>query len=240
MDRHLKMLLLIWMRGRITGKSSRFNWKQVESSCGASQKTLSIFLKQSDREFPNWFKLNNPVRPRSQGSVIRQTLRQRMNLQDRSIEWKKRGKPERLHLLKQEREKRHSKVKILSAIFDVPPLSITQNSVVSYRECLDMKLKYQFGIKNADLRLEMVLKIPEDHSCAFCCRKLNFINSNESAIHHCHLCGLIIDVICRSCNALEVRKDNLKNRFIFGFEPQASCGKLPYLYEFGKCENCNK
>jgi len=86
------------------------------------------------------------------------------------------------------------------------------------------------------------MKIPEDYSCHFCTKKLNLSNCHESAIHHCHECGLIIDLICRACNALERRKISFRNRFIFGFEIQVRgpvMGKIPYKYEFGKCQKCN-
>jgi len=76
----------------------------------------------------------------------------------------------------------------------------------------------------------------------FCTKRLNLSNCQESAIHHCHECGLIIDIICRACNALDNRKISFRDRYIFGNKPQAtgpSMGRIPYKYPFGKCPKCN-
>jgi len=80
----------------------------------------------------------------------------------------------------------------------------------------------------------MLSQIPEDYACPLCSKKLSLINTEESALHHCHLCGLIIDLLCSSCNSLENKKETFRNRFIFGYSIKAKIGKIPL---FMKLEN---
>jgi len=75
----------------------------------------------------------------------------------------------------------------------------------------------------------MVSKLSEDYTCPLCPKKLSLINTKDSAIHHCHICGLIIDVMCRSCNALEQKRPTFRNRFLFGFSIRARAGKYPWI-----------
>jgi len=60
MDSHLKMILLIWLRGYRYGKRSRFTWDKVECQTGESQKTMSHLFKESITVFPEWYRRNFP------------------------------------------------------------------------------------------------------------------------------------------------------------------------------------
>jgi len=243
LDSHLKMILLICLRGSDGPFRSRFIWPQIECMTGESQKTLSNLLKESKRTFPIWHASNAPPVMVSKSSFLRAEIRRKFDLPDRSGEWKNKGRLERQYLIYQENQKGHTKINILGAIFDVSSSIIKYNQMKTFKEYINHTFKSRYRINDDQLRSEMVAVIDEDYACPFCPKKLNLSNCKESAIHHCHLCGLIIDVTCRACNALEKRKLTFRSRFIFGFRPQATGAimrGIPYIYEFGQCVECNK
>jgi len=110
-DKHLKMVLLVWMRGKETsGDKTRYNWEQIESCTGVSQRNMRNLLRETEKIFPDWFRVNNPPSPPTTLSLSRSNYRALLHLPDRSEEWKiYRGHCERLMLLKQERNKGRNK-----------------------------------------------------------------------------------------------------------------------------------
>jgi len=218
LDLHLQMVYIIWLRGLITPKQSRFTWKQIEAQCGESQKTLLRLLKEARKLFPEWYNINIPPPPRSKSSLEREELRKKLNLTNRSTEWKDLGRLERQFLIQLEKEKGVKQKKILCAIFDITPSTLSESCFQFFKEYLDSTLNKKYGVKDIDLRRWMMEQIPDDYFCFFCTKRLNLSNCHESSIHH--ECGLIIDVICRSCNALDNRKISFRNRYIFGKKPK--------------------
>jgi len=95
LDLHLKMIYIIWLRGLNTPNRSRFTWSQIESQCGESQKTLLRLLKEARKLFTEWYDINIPPKPRSKESLKREELRKKLNLPNRSTDWKDRGRLER-------------------------------------------------------------------------------------------------------------------------------------------------
>jgi len=109
----------------------------------------------------------------------------------------------------------------------------------SFLAYMDHKLKVAYGISDKSTRKFMLSKLSENYYCPFCPKKLNITNTQDTAVHHCHLCGLMVDVMCRGCNALEDKKSSFRNRYIFGFGIRAKESYPPYIYELGNCAECN-
>jgi len=82
-------------------------------SMGESQKTLLKLLKEAKSLFPEWYLKNIPPVPKSKDAIKREHVRKTYNLENRSREWKNRGRIERQFLIQQEKEKGYKKYKFL-------------------------------------------------------------------------------------------------------------------------------
>jgi len=238
-DKHLKMVIIIYMRGYEQG--TRFTCDRIEAMTGVAGRTLRRFLKEAALQFPEWYTINNPPRNRCIQDIARERLRTNKGLSNRGDEWKKyKGHTERLMLIEQERKKGNKKMSELAAIFNCSSVSIRLYSTKTLTSFMDIKLSVVYGVKNKEIREMMLSKISDDYSCPLCTKGLSIINADETAIHHCHMCGLIIDIMCGSCNALEFKKESFRHRYIFGYQVRAKLiNKIPYLFELGYCPSCN-
>jgi len=149
LDKHLQMVILIWIRGKGDDGKQRFTWSQVEASTGVSQKTLYLFLKDFAGEFPLWFNYNHPVSPPSRNAVIRNSYRLRNGLPNRHSEWiRYKGKPERQLLIKQEVDKGNTHINDWCAIFDVSQTTTQLNTITTFKAYLENKLRCSYGLKD--------------------------------------------------------------------------------------------
>jgi len=76
------------------------------------------------------------------------------------------------------------------------------------------------------------------YRCPFCPKILSMFV--KAAFHHCHTCGVLIDLTCLQCNASEFRQSNFVGRYIFGFSIRSNA-TAPYRVKTPRlCGTCLK